>query len=234
MASPSYNVPPKAMTISSSITTEDLKDKDGVQVSIPRLDDLLFTDDTVFHQTDIFPPLFCWPKPIVYLDLQVAGKSLGSIRIQLTCGPRRKDQLLQLCTAEGGNTWGGSHFDEARDVGQAGEYLMCQGYMTPVGDRRHTAIVPDMEGDECKMHVSGTVTQERGNGAGFIICTHTDPLSTDTMPELGRVVEGIDLLSQTMGQLTNKKWFGYNASDIKITEAGVQIDQFSFQQMKSK
>ena len=55
-------------------------------------------------------------QPIMYLGLEADGKPLGRIRIRISCGPRRKQQMLGLC-----DLFKGLCFGQARKVGVAGE-----------------------------------------------------------------------------------------------------------------
>ncbi|CAL4121630.1 unnamed protein product, partial [Meganyctiphanes norvegica] len=164
-------------------------------------------------------------RPVVYLDLQVGIKSLGRIRIRLTCSPRRQKQKMLLCGKDGSRynqfsrrqerpTLNGSRFLLARKVGQPGEGVWCRDYINQSGDISKDPVVHNLEGDVCKFNNEGSVTGVL-QGAGFSICTRTDPSSTLMAPRLGQVVSGIQLLREALAQ--------YNASQIIIAGVGTEI-----------
>ncbi|CAL4058726.1 unnamed protein product [Meganyctiphanes norvegica] len=174
-------------------------------------------------------------RPVVYLDLQVVIKSLGDlqvgikslgrIRIRLTCGPRRQKQMMLLCGKQGssynqfsrrqeGPTFKGSGFQLARLIGRPGESVWCRNYINQSGEISSDPLVNALEGDVCKFNNEGSVTGVL-DGAGFSICTRTDPSSTLRAPRLGQVVSGIQLLREALAQ--------YNASQIIIAGVGAEI-----------
>ncbi|CAL4124841.1 unnamed protein product [Meganyctiphanes norvegica] len=163
-------------------------------------------------------------QQVVYLDLQGDGKALGRIRIRLTCGPSRRKQMMRLCIGHDGHTWIGASFSKAWFVGQAGEYIYCRWYMTPDGQKSREAITQDLEEEECECMVEGVVTGDR-SGAGFSICTRTDPSVTNTLPVLGHIVSGLDLLRQAIRQYATDgaEWGGWDASRVSISDSGDEI-----------
>ncbi|CAL4087200.1 unnamed protein product [Meganyctiphanes norvegica] len=165
-------------------------------------------------------------QPVVYLDLQVAGRALGRVKIQLTCGPRRQQQMLRLCRGDDGNTWRGASFGEAWGVGEAGEHIYCLDYKDPCGIPKSQVIVQDLEEEYCRLLEEGTVAGDWSD-AGFVICTRTHPSDTEEAPVLGRLVSGLELLrcaiTQWSTQYTIGDLFGWDASLIMITDSGVEI-----------
>ncbi|CAL4061327.1 unnamed protein product [Meganyctiphanes norvegica] len=171
---------------------------------------------------------------VIYFDLQGDGRPLGRVKILLTCGPKSRQEMLQLCMGDGGYSLKGSSFYNACNVGKAGERIAFSEFMTPSGQVEYKASKWDLEGEWGKIMMEGAVTGFSTSG-GFMICTRTDQLSTDTLLVLGRIVSGLDLLRRalrqyttlrdTSGQYTAANGFAEesDASRIIITDSGVEI-----------
>ncbi|CAL4080335.1 unnamed protein product, partial [Meganyctiphanes norvegica] len=163
-------------------------------------------------------------KPVVYLDLELGGKPCGRIRIMLTCGPKRREEMLRLCLGQGGNTWKGAPFAWASEIGQPGENLQIWAYMTSSGEKDSEFLGQhELEGNTCFKLVEGTVTGSSSSGHGFNICTRTEPSKTYMGNVLGRVVSGLDLLREAISLLeANENHTCYDADHFIISEAGVE------------
>ncbi|CAL4080343.1 unnamed protein product, partial [Meganyctiphanes norvegica] len=177
------------------------------------------------HDVDVWEGLLkVDAKPVVYLDLELGGKPLGRVRIMLTCGPKRRQEMMRLCLGQGGNTWKGAPFAWASNIGQPGEEVLIWAYMTPSGERdREFLGQHKLEGNECFENVEGIMTGRGTNDHGFGICTKTDPSSTYMEPVLGRVVSGLDLLREAISQLdSDGNTTCYDTDHFIISEAGVE------------
>ena len=160
-------------------------------------------------------------QPVVYMDLEANGRSLGRVRIRLTCGPRRREQWLRLCTGQYYSStppYKGSKFFMVQNFRKAGECILHCG---------HINIAQGLEQDQCPKYIEGTVTagcQPGTDDARFGICTTTDPSNLDRGNIVGRVVSGLKQLQQAVGQHSRREHDNYFiSSEIRISDTGIDL-----------
>ena len=73
-------------------------------------------EDQLTNEPVLPRPFGASAQPIMFLGLETKGWPLGRVRIRLTCGPRRREQILRLCSL-----YKGTSFDHAYNVGKDGE-----------------------------------------------------------------------------------------------------------------
>ncbi|CAL4108336.1 unnamed protein product [Meganyctiphanes norvegica] len=149
----------------------------------------------------------------VYLDIGkvevsdekcvLIGKPFGRLYIKLTTTPRRRRQMIRICSSIADEKWSFCNFQTIRNKGCSGELVTCKYYKKLHCEGLNKSRIYDtcdiLFGDLKKIDEEHTILAGKVFGylndtAGFSIITRDNPSFDTRWPLLGNVVAGLDIL----------------------------------------